>query len=181
MKNAEKGYRLNVPYPVPCRPLHPPGRGTLAHLRTRSAGRAGELTACCRHVQAGARCRAQGEGELADLFDAAAEATLARLRLLSAVLVCCGGDPAPFTPANGHKLWWSGAWAMTERDPAALLRQALTTELSACTAYRALLHELPDELLPCAERLLADAQHFADLFRSAALRRGTGRQWIVDS
>lgn len=160
-------YQLQVPYPCPCRPARLPDRVVVARLRQLLAGRSGVLTAGCCFVQAAAQCRVQGQEEWTRLFEAAAQTAGCQLRVLTEMLVCCGGEAAFFVPEQGQRLWWSARWVGGSGKAGELLRQALGLELAACTACRELLSLVPDSFQPCIERLLADAQCFAAHFRTA--------------
>ena len=172
MKNAEKDYVLRVPYPHPARPERPAGPRTLQRLHAAAAGRTGIMTALCRYLRSAAVCRARGEEELAGLFDAAAQTACVHLGLVAGMLAACGGDPGLFVPRSGHKIWWSAGWASGGGETGHPAERALAGTLAACAEWRALARELPDCLRPCAERILADEQHYADLFRRAAPDRG---------
>ena len=175
MKNAEKDYVLRVPYPHPERPERPVSPRTLHRLHAAAAGRAGIMTALCRYLRSAAVCRARGEEELAGLFGAAAQAALLHLGLVGEMLAVCGGDPGLFVPRSGHKIWWSAGWASGGGETGHPAERALAWTLSACAEWRALAEELPGCLRPCAERILADEQHYADLFRRAVPDRGIRR------
>lgn len=175
MKNDETGYRLRVPYPTPVLPEGVSGQAFLPWLHSLASGREGELTTICSYLYNALCCRKMGEEHLAEIFETVARTEMAHLRLLGELILCCGGDPAYFAPGSGHRIWWSGSFVPYTRDPARMVRAALAGEQAACNAYRALLPSLPDAARPCIERILADEQHHAALFRSCLPAAPTGR------
>ena len=169
MKNAEKGCRLTVPYPVPHRPVHPPTTQTVYRLRRAAAGPGGAMTVLCRSLQRAAVCRERGEDALAELLEAGAQTALDHLALLCRMLLCCGASPAFFVPQGGHKIWWSAVQTGECRKEDITIELLLQETLADCAACRALAGTLPPGLAPCAERMLADHLHRADRLRELLL------------
>lgn len=172
MKNAEKGCILRVPYPHPTRPERPLTPQAVYRLRRAAAGNEGALTLLCSSLQRAAVCRAAGRTALAEVCEAGAQNAFQHLRLLSELLVCCGAGPALFVPKGGHKIWWSASCVPKSQKADVLTRAALQDTLAACAACRALAAVLPPAMQPCAERMLADWQHHADLLRELLLQEG---------
>ena len=173
MKNAETEYLLPVPYPSPCGLQRPPTPQTVYRLRRAAAGPEGMLTVLCRSLQRAAACRMrpmQGEPALAGLLEAEAQTALRHLELLTRMLLCCGAGNGLFVPQSGHKIWWSALQLQKYRKEELSIGLLLRETLACSAACRALAETLPAALAPCAERMLADWEHHADLLRRELLR-----------